>query len=185
MAFVCITPLAQPCPYSALLGSPNWGHTMHLWVNKTTPSMFSSILNPSFSQSNPLSLPDLSFQLHLQTHTIMVLGSRNELTQSYSPNVFVNPLDHHLQVHMYVYSVMALSSTTPVSISNARVFRSALTALTEPRTLWTRNTHFLGHRWWVTFHRYLLHFAPGRWWRLSTIRMTPVIHSSQGVAVML
>ena len=35
-------------------------------------------------------------------------------------------------------SPQATSATTPVSVWNTRVFRTALTALTEPRTLWQR-----------------------------------------------
>jgi len=38
-----------------------------------------------------------------------------------------------------------LSATTLVSVRNTWVFRTALTALTEPRTLWRRITHYPSH----------------------------------------
>jgi len=40
------------------------------------------------------------------------------------------------------------SATTLVSVRNTRVFRTALTALTEPRTLWRRITRYLPPRRW-------------------------------------
>ena len=70
------------------------------------------------------------------------------------------------------------SATTLVSIRNTGVFR---TALTVPHTLWRRITCFPSPRRRVTLHTYLLYFAPGMWWRIRTIRMTGVLHSSQGL----
>jgi len=55
----------------------------------------------------------------------------------------------------------------------------ALMALTEPRTHWRRITWFALPRWWVALQTYLLSFAPGKWWRICTIRTTRVLHSSQ------
>ena len=47
------------------------------------------------------------------------------------------------------------------------MFWLALTALTEPRTLWLTNRSFQSPRRWVALHTSLLYFAPGR---LSHIR---------------
>jgi len=56
------------------------------------------------------------------------------------------------------------SVTTLVSIRNTRVFQMALTALTEPRTLWRRITCYPSPRWWVTLHSiskmYFSHWKP-------------------------
>ena len=62
------------------------------------------------------------------------------------------------------------SAITLVSITNTRVFRTALTALTEPRTVWRRTTYYTSHctRTSWTF-----------WWRICTIRTTRVLHTSQ------
>ena len=49
------------------------------------------------------------------------------------------------------------SATTLVSIRNTRVFRTALTALTEPRTLWRRITRYTSPRRQVALHTYLLY----------------------------
>jgi len=43
----------------------------------------------------------------------------------------------------------AASATSQVSVRKARVFKTALTALTEPRTLWRRITRFPSPRRWV------------------------------------
>jgi len=51
------------------------------------------------------------------------------------------------------------SATTLVSIRNTRVFRTALTALTEPLTLWRRIPRYLSPRRRVALHPYLLHFV--------------------------
>ena len=51
------------------------------------------------------------------------------------------------------------SATTLISVWNTRVFRMALTALTEPRTLWRRITRYTSHRRRVALHTYLLYFA--------------------------
>jgi len=53
----------------------------------------------------------------------------------------------------------ASSATTLVSIRNSRVFRTALTALTEPRTLWQRITRYPLPRRRVPLHTYLLYFV--------------------------
>jgi len=51
------------------------------------------------------------------------------------------------------------STTTLVSVWNTRVFRMALTALTEPRTLWRRITCDPSPRRLVALHTYLLYFV--------------------------
>jgi len=51
------------------------------------------------------------------------------------------------------------SATTLVSVRNTRVFRTALTALTEPRTLWRRITRYPSPRQWVALHTYLLYIV--------------------------
>jgi len=56
-------------------------------------------------------------------------------------------------------------------------FRTALTALTEPRNLWRRITNFPSPRLQVALHTHLLYYASG----LRTIRTTPVLHSSHGL----
>jgi len=68
------------------------------------------------------------------------------------------------------------SPTNLVSVWNTRVFRTALTALTEPRTLWRRITRFPSPRRRVALHTHLHYYAPG----IRTIRTTRVLHSSQG-----
>jgi len=55
-----------------------------------------------------------------------------------------------------LWSEIITSATTRVSVSNTRVFRTALTDLTEPRTLWRRITHYPPLRRWVALHMYLL-----------------------------
>ena len=77
--------------------------------------------------------------------------------------------------------VPATSATTPVSVRNTRVFWMALTALTEPCTLWRRIWHFPSPRWWVALLTYFLYFAPGMRWRIRTIRTIRVLHTSQGL----
>ena len=74
-------------------------------------------------------------------------------------------------------TVARTSATMLVSVWNTRVFRMALTALTEPRTIWQRITRFPSHRRRVVLHTYLHYFAPG----IRTIRTTRVLHSSQGL----
>jgi len=73
------------------------------------------------------------------------------------------------------------SATTLVSVWNTRVFRTALTPLMEHLTLWRRITCFPSPRRQVVLHPYLHYFAPGMWWHIRTIRMTCVLHSSQGL----
>jgi len=70
---------------------------------------------------------------------------------------------------VYGYSASRSSATTLVSIRNTRVFRTALTALTEPRTLSPRITRYLSRctRTSCMF-----------WWHIRTIRTTHVLHSS-------
>jgi len=50
------------------------------------------------------------------------------------------------------------SATTLVSVRNTRVFRTALTALTEPLTLWRRISPYTSPRRRVALHTYLLDF---------------------------
>ena len=69
------------------------------------------------------------------------------------------------------------SATTLVSVWNTEVFRTALTALTEPRTLWRRITRYPSPRRRVALHTHLHYYAPG----IRTIRTTRVLHSSQGL----
>jgi len=59
----------------------------------------------------------------------------------------------------YKIKLLESSATTLLSFRNTRGFRTALTALTEPRTIWRRNTLYLSPRWWVVFHTYLLFFV--------------------------
>jgi len=51
------------------------------------------------------------------------------------------------------------SATTLASVKNTWVFRTALTALTEPRTFWRRSTCYTSPRRRVTLHMYLLYFV--------------------------
>ena len=51
------------------------------------------------------------------------------------------------------------SAMTLIAVWNTRVFRTALTALTEPRTLWRRITRYTSPRRRVALHMYLLYFA--------------------------
>jgi len=70
---------------------------------------------------------------------------------------------HHLPISHYWLKHTAIlqpsSATTLISIWNTWVFRTALTALTEPCTLWRRNTRSLTPRRRVTLHTYLLYFV--------------------------
>jgi len=66
------------------------------------------------------------------------------------------------------------SATTLVYVRNTWVFRIALTALMEPRTLWRRIKH-------LPLNTYFLYIAPGMWWPKHTIRTTRVLHSSHGL----
>jgi len=50
------------------------------------------------------------------------------------------------------------SATTLVSVRNTRVFRTALTTLMEPRTLWRRIARYPSPRRRVALHTYLLYF---------------------------
>ena len=79
------------------------------------------------------------------------------------------------------YNRIVSSATTLVSFRKTRVFRTALRALMEPRTLRRRNTRFPSPRQQVAFHTYLLYFAPGIWWCIRTIWTTCVLHSLQGL----
>jgi len=51
------------------------------------------------------------------------------------------------------------SATTLISVWNTRVFRTALTAVTEPCTLWRRITRYPLPRRRVALHTYLLYFV--------------------------
>ena len=51
------------------------------------------------------------------------------------------------------------SATTLISVWNTQVFRTALTAQTEPLTLWQRFTRSPSHRRRVALHTYLLYFV--------------------------
>jgi len=64
------------------------------------------------------------------------------------------------------------SATTLISVWNTRVFRTALTALTEPRTLWRRITRYPSRCIRTSFTL---------WWRIRIIQMTRVLHSSPGL----
>lgn len=75
----------------------------------------------------------------------------------------------------------AASATTQVSVRNPWVFRMALKALMEPRILWQRITRFPPTRWWVALSTFLGYCASGIWWRIHTIRITRVLHSSQAL----
>jgi len=55
-------------------------------------------------------------------------------------------------------SLSASLATTLDSVRNTQVFRTALTALTEPRTLWWGITRYPSPRRWVALHSYLLYF---------------------------
>ena len=59
---------------------------------------------------------------------------------------------------------LCASATTLVSVRNTQVFRMALTALTEPRTLWRRISRFPSPRRWVALHSiskmYFRHWKP-------------------------
>ena len=67
----------------------------------------------------------------------------------------------HSSLYHRIHAHDSPSATTLVSVRNTKVFQSALTALTEPRTLWQRNTWFPSARRQVMLHTYLLYFAPG------------------------
>jgi len=69
------------------------------------------------------------------------------------------------------------SATTLVSVRNTRVFRMALTALMERRTLWRRITRYPSPRRRVALRTYSFTL----WWCLRTIRRTRVLHSSEGL----
>jgi len=96
-------------------------------------------------------------------------------------------------------------ATTLVTVLNTRVFRTALTAGTEPRTLWWSMRRDPLHMQRVALHTSLaaanvpclwflqriglfntlaapasccLHFASGMWWCMCTIRTTCMLHSS-------
>ena len=74
-------------------------------------------------------------------------------------------------------SPYATSATTLVSVWNTWEFRTALTALTEPRTVWRRITRYPSPWPMVALHTCFHHFPPG----IRTIRTTHVLHSSQGL----
>jgi hypothetical protein len=100
------------------------------------------------------------------------------------------------------------SGTTQVSVWHTRVFQTALMALAEPSTLWQRIKRDPSPKQRVMLHTSIaaaiipclmflrrvalyimlaalasgfLYFASGMWWRIRTIRMTRMIHSSQGL----
>jgi len=73
------------------------------------------------------------------------------------------------------------SATTLDSIRNTWLFRTTVTALTEPCTHWRISTLFPSPSRWVVLHTYLLYFVSGRQWRIHTIRTTRVLNSSQGL----
>jgi len=74
-------------------------------------------------------------------------------------------------------TIDSASATTLVSVWNTWVFQMALTALTEPRTLWWGITRFPSPRRLVALHNHLHYYGPG----IRTIRTTRVLHSSQGL----
>ena len=62
-----------------------------------------------------------------------------------------------IEQHQDENPIGAASATTLVSVRNTWVFRTALTALTEHRTLRRRNTRYPLRRRRVALHTYLLH----------------------------
>jgi len=64
-------------------------------------------------------------------------------------------------------NVAPTSATTLVSVRHTQVFRTALTALTEPRTLWRRITHYPSPRRRVALHSiskiYFSHWSERMW----------------------
>jgi len=66
-----------------------------------------------------------------------------------------------------VWGWTTASATTLVSVRNTRVFPTALTALTEPRTLWRRITRYPSPRWRVALHSfskmYFSHWSERMW----------------------
>jgi len=106
-----------------------------------------SIAQTKFSSPQPFRDPD---------------NSASRASSIYS-NSSTNPGDHDA------------SATTLVSVRNTRVFRTALTPLTEPRTLGRRITRYASPRRQVTLHTYLLYFLL----TYTHIRTTRVLHASQ------
>ena len=104
--------------------------------------------------------------------------------ESWSWSVSAHCWDDSIESSFRRYSRVA-SATTLVSVWITRVFRTALTALTEPQTLWRRITCYPSPRRWVTWsprrrvalHTHLHYYAPG----IRTIRTTRVLHSSPGL----
>ena len=68
-------------------------------------------------------------------------------------------LNCHLSLLWRQRVVSFASATTLISVWNTRVFRTALTALTEPRTRWGRITRYPSSRRRVALHTYLLYFV--------------------------
>jgi len=89
-------------------------------------------------------------------------------------NHIINPY-RWINIVRYVYVTnLGAWAATQVSIWNTQVFRTALMALTEPRTLWRRISRFQSPTGRVALHTYLRYFAPG----ILAIRRSRVSHSS-------
>ena len=111
----------------------------------------------------------------------MAPGSRcTGILSDMQPILPIAPKIAHLNslIWEYLEANYTLSSATTLhSVWNKQVVRTALTPLTEPRTLWRRITRFLSPWRRVAFHTYLHYFAPA----IQTITTTRVLHSSQGL----
>jgi len=76
------------------------------------------------------------------------------------------------EIQIYRPFLLVASATTLMSVWHTPVFRTALTALTEPCMLWRRI---------MRYRSPCIGTSCTLWWRIRIIRTTRVLHSSQGL----
>ena len=187
-----LTILRLPKPISEftyVTAFSSFASTIDGWV--LTPESTNYVIKVLWSCCDTIAIGDTSYRYELirsQLSTNRFVSPRaSESALSYTHRVCIGLMiaanDWTLNLTtLYwsqIYSILQLSSsaTTLISVRNTRVFRTALTALTEPRTLWRRITRCPSPSRRVVLHMYSFTL----WWRLRTIRRTRVLHSSQGL----
>jgi len=135
-------------------------------------------LTQSWLPSTSLSLPHHGLYVYLWVQLISVSKFISNYGESRPSSGSLSLYNNRLQVYLCVHwIVMFTSATTLVCFWNTRVFQAALTALTEPRTLWQKMTCCPSTRRRLTLRTYLHFFAPA----ICIIRTTRVLHSLQGL----
>ena len=119
--------------------------------------MFYKVIFPGVKSSIQDSIIFQNIQLYVYPPTTLKYSQWLPVTTTYIGVTFWECYFHKMIWQMWFRC--STSAMTLVCVWNTRVFRTALRALTEPRTVWRRITCYPAPRRQVALHRYLLHFV--------------------------